>query len=250
MKILIIAGGFATRMLLITEQIPKCLIDINGKPLIEHQLLEFRRQGFFDIVFCVAHLADKVKEYFGDGSNLSMNISYVQEAKELMGTAGSVKLTEELLSQDLDEDFIVFYGDNLCSMNFSDLLETHRNNQAFATMVIRPFPAGKVSSSVVEIDQNNEIITFLEKPEESIRESYKEKETWNNNGIYILSKKVLSLIPEGEKYDFAHDLFPKIMEEHLGFYGYPCNGFYREIGRVEKYEKFLEEVKDKKNIFE
>src|SRR5512137_1803905 len=98
-KIVIVAGGLATRMLPITEEIPKCMVDINGKPLIQHQLEFFKSKGYTEFIFCVAHLAEKVKEYFGDGSALGVKIQYVQETKELMGTAGSVKLTEPLITE-------------------------------------------------------------------------------------------------------------------------------------------------------
>src|SRR3989344_7811731 len=114
-KIVIVAGGLAKRMKPITEEIPKCLIDINGKPLIQHQIEFFRENGYTEIIFCVAHLANKVKDYFRDGAKFGVNITYLEETNKLMGTAGSVKPLEKFIEK--DEDFIVYYGDNLTNMD-------------------------------------------------------------------------------------------------------------------------------------
>jgi len=239
--IVIVAGGLATRMRPITEQIPKCLIDINGKPLIQHQLEFFRKNDFLNIIFCVAHLADKVKEYFGDGKNFGLNIKYVQETEELRGTAGSVKLAEGLIRD--GENFIVYYGDNLTSMDFDRFLSFHREKGGMATVCMRPLPEGYKSSSVITLDSNSRVKVFLEKPPIEEIEKYKEKKRFINSGIYAFKKEVFDLIPVAEKYDFAKQLFPKILEGNLGIYGYVTDEFFREIGRVEKYEKFLQEFK-------
>ncbi|MBU0761629.1 MAG: nucleotidyltransferase family protein [Candidatus Altiarchaeota archaeon] len=244
MKLVIVAGGLATRMRPITEEIPKCLIDVNGKPLIEHQLEFFREHGFKDIVFCVAHLADKVKKHFGVGRDFGLCIEYVQETGALLGTAGSVKLAENLL----DDDFIVHYGDNLTSMDFHKLIAYHKDKKSEATVVVRPLPPGYKSSSLVVLDEKNRIKAFKEKPTMDEMEKYSCEKKYINSGIYVLGREVLDRIPENTKYDFTKDLFPKLLEEDFGFFGYPTEEYFREIGRVEKYEAFLKEVKGKKEI--
>ncbi len=241
-KIIIVAGGLATRMKPITEEIPKCLIDINGKPLILHQLEFLKKHGFNEIIFCVAHLADKVKEYFGDGSKFGLNIKYVQETKELMGTAGSVKLTENLIGN--DKEFIVYYGDNLTNMNFGKFLSFHKQNNALATVCMRPTPENYKASSIITLDDKNKIEVFLEKPSEEDLHKNKGKK-YINSGIYAFSNKIFDLIPQNTKYDFAKQLFPLLIEQNKPFYGYPTTEYFREIGRVEKYEQFLKEVEGK-----
>jgi mannose-1-phosphate guanylyltransferase / phosphomannomutase len=244
-KIVIVAGGLATRMLPITEEIPKCMVDINGTPLIEHQLGFFKRHGYTDIIFCVAHLAAKVKAYFGDGSKWGLHIQYVQETEQLMGTAGSVKLVEPLIG---DEDFIVYYGDNLTSIDFGKLLAYHTQQRATATMVMRPNPPGYKGSSVITLNPDKSIKVFLEKPPIEEIERYANEERFINNGIYVLSKQVFAMIPMNQKCDFAKDVFPKLMEG--SFFGYPTEEFFFEVGRIEKYEKFKEMVKGKTDIFD
>lgn len=246
MKIVVVAGGFATRMRQVTEEIPKCLIDINGKPLIQHQLEFFKENGYTDIVFCVAHLAEKVKEYFGDGKRFGLNIEYVQETDQLMGTAGSVKLVEDKINE--KEDFIVYYGDNLTSMDFDKFMEFHKSKGGITTICIRPLPEGYKSSSVITLTDDKKIEVFLEKPPMEEIEKYKHEKRYINSGIYAFKKEIFNLIPENQKYDFGKQLFPKVMGQGLRMFGYPTTEFFREIGRVEKYEKFIKEFKGVKQI--
>lgn len=246
-KIIIVAGGLATRMLPITEEIPKCMVDINGKPLIQHQLEFFKSKGYTEFIFCVAHLAEKVKEYFGDGSKFGVRIQYVQETKELMGTAGSVKLAEHLVT---DPEFIVYYGDNLTSMDLDKALRAHRMKRALATIVLRPSPPGYKASSIILLNPDNRVKLFLEKPTEVDYDKYCEEKMFINSGIYIFSRDIFELIPKETKFDFAKDLFSKLLNFRELFFGYPTTEFFREIGRVEKYNPFLLEVKGKQNIFD
>lgn len=245
-KVVIVAGGLATRMKPLIEDIPKCLIDLDGKPLVQHQIEFFKKCGFTDFIFCIGHLAGKVKAYFKDGSKFGVNIKYSQENKELLGTAGAVKLVEKLIPE--EEDFIVYYGDILTSMNFNKFLKFHVKAGGIATVCIRPLPEGYKSSSVIILDENKKIQVFLEKPQTEAIEKYPYNKKYINNGIYVFKKEVLKLIPENTKYDFAKQVFPLIIEKGLGIYGYSTEEFFREIGRVEKYEKFLEEMKSRKNI--
>jgi len=245
-QIVIVAGGLATRLQPIAEEIPKCLIDVNGTPLIEHQLEFFKSKGYTDIIFCVAHLAEKVKDYFGDGKKFGMNIQYVQETEELLGTAGSVKLVEQLIPD--GEDFVVYYGDNLTNIDFDKLLQFHKDKGAAATIVVRPLPEGYKSSSVITLESDSKVKVFLEKPPMEVIEKYKNEKCYINSGIYVFKKTVLQGIPPNEKYDFAKQVFPGLMQKNSPVYGYVTEEFFREIGRTEKYEKFLEEIKGKKKF--
>ncbi|MBW2971274.1 NDP-sugar synthase [Candidatus Woesearchaeota archaeon] len=245
MKIVVVAGGLATRMRPITEEIPKCLIDINGKPLIQHQLEFFKEHGYTEFIFNVAHLAEKVEEYFGDGSEFGLTIQYIDEGEELRGTAGSVKLDEDLITED---NFIVFMGDNLTSMDFDKFIEFHQQKGGVATICMRPLPAGYQSSSVITLHKDKRIKVFLEKPPMEEIEKYKDEKRFINSGIYCFKREVFKLIPPNTKYDFAKQLFPDIMKKKLGIYGYVTEEFFREIGRVEKYDAFLKEIRDKKKF--
>ena len=127
----------------ICEKIPKCLIDVHGKPLIEHQLNIFKKQGFKDIIFCVAHLAEKVEEYFGDGSKWGLNIKYSMDGDKLLGTAGAVKSASQLLP----DNFIVFYGDTISHQNFNEFVEFHFKKKATISISVREQPKGYKGSS-------------------------------------------------------------------------------------------------------
>jgi len=245
-KIIIVAGGLATRMKPITEEIPKCLIDINGKPLIQHQIEFFRDHGYKEIIFCVAHLAEKVKDYFKDGSKFGVKISYVQETKDLMGTAGSVKLAESLIGD--DKEFIVYYGDNLTNMDIDKFLSFHKDKKGIATICMRICPEGYKSSSIITLDKDSKVKIFLEKPSEDEFLKHKDEKMYINSGIYAFNKKIFSIIPFDTKYDFAKQVFPAIIDRKLGMFGYVTAEFFREIGRIEKYEQFLKEVKGKSKI--
>ena len=241
MKIIVVAGGLATRLKPIAEKIPKCLIDINGTPLVERQLMYFKRNGFKDFIFCVAHLAEKVEEYFGDGSKCGINIEYVKD--NLMGTAGAVKLAEDLV----DDDFIVYFADILTSIDFNKLVLEHKKNNALGTVCLRPLPEGYKSSSVITLDPNKRIKSFLEKPSMEEIEKITEQK-YINSSTYVFKKDIFKFIPEDEKYDFGKQLFPNLVKRGENLFGYPTTEFFREIGRMEKYEKFMQEFKGVKKI--
>lgn len=259
-KIVIVAGGLAKRLLPITEKIPKCLVDVNGKPSMQHQIEFFRDNGFTDIIFCVAHLADKVKEFFGDGKWLGVNISYSVEPNELLGTAGSVKLAQPLIGS--DENFIVYYGDDLTSMDFDKFVRFHEEKGGLATICMRPRDEGQGNAkievhgsewnggtSILTLDEDSRVTLFLERPTVEEISRYAREKNYFNAGIYVLNRRVFDLIPENQKFGFAEDVFPRMLGENLKVYGYATTEYYREIGRVEKYNRFLEEVKGKDNIF-
>ena len=245
-KIVIVAGGLAKRMKPITEEIPKCLIDINGKPLIQHQIEFFRENGYTEIIFCVAHLANKVKDYFRDGAKFGVNITYLEETNKLMGTAGSVKPLEKFIEK--DEDFIVYYGDNLTNMDFDKFRLFHKKNKAIATICLRPCLGGYNRSSIIMLNKTSKVKVFLEKPSEEESLRYKDEESYINSGIYLLNKKIFDFIPKDQEYDFAKQVFPSIVEKDLAIFGYVTTEFFREIGRIEKYELFLKEIAGKTKI--
>lgn len=244
--IVIVAGGLATRMLPITETIPKCLIDIEGKPLIQHQIEFFQKKGFTEIIFCIAHLAGMVKEYFGDGKRFGINIRYSEEPKELLGTAGAVGLIKDMIKDTL----IVYYGDNLTTMDFDEVIAFHKKEKSDFTIVMRDLPQDYKSTSIITLDKKNNITSFIEKPSEQDWEKYKNQKKYINSGIYVVEPGVLKLIPENKKYDFAKELIPDLMSKGKIVKGFVSNNFFREIGRVEKYEKFKEEIKQKGEVLE
>ncbi|MFH1173784.1 MAG: HAD-IIIA family hydrolase [archaeon] len=229
--IVIVAGGLATRMQPFTQTIPKCLIPLGDRPLIEHQLLEFKRQGYTNIIFCVAHLAEQVKAYFGNGEKIGMHIDYSAEPEQLLGTAGSVGL----LRKKIDDTFIVFYGDVLTPLQLDDALAQHNRHHAACTVVVRDLPKGYKSSSLIRTDAQFMITSFIEKP--TPEDFANSTNAYINNGIYIIEPSVFEYILEGKKVDFAKDVFPKLLVNKERMQAFVCNDF-REFGRLEKYLRF------------
>lgn len=231
---MIVAGGLATRMQPVCEKIPKCLIDIHGKPLIEYQLEIFKKQGFKEFIFCVSHLAEKVEEYFGDGSAWGLHIRYSIDGERLLGTAGAVKMAENLLP----EHFMVYYGDTISHQNFNKFVDFYFKKKAVVSISLRERPKDYKGSSLITIDQDK-ITHFIEKPTQKIIDQYDGEMTYINNGIFIINKSILSSLIENEKCDFSYDLFPRLIEKGENICGYTSKDFYVEIGRKEKYEKVL-----------
>lgn len=239
LPIVIVAGGLATRMQPLTETIPKCLVDIHGKPLIEYQLDVFKAQGFTDFIFCIAHLAEKVEEYFGDGSKWGVTIQYSRDGEKLLGTAGAVKSAAHLLPN----HFMVYYGDTISQQNFNALADFHFAQQSVATVSLRENPknsGARFADSLIMIHENK-ITHFIEKPQQELVNQYDDHMIYTNNGIFILEKSVLDTIPANEKYDFSYDVFPNLIEQGKNLYAHISKDFYVEIGKMEKYTKIVQE---------
>ena len=246
-KVVIIAGGLATRMKPITENIPKCLIDVNGTPLIEHQINFFKEHGYTDFIFCVAHLADMVKAYFGDGTKFGVNIEYSQEPKELLGSGGAVKLIENIV----DSTFIVFYGDNLTNLDFDSFLKFHKEKKSKFTIFMRKCPENYKGSSLITMHNDNKINVFLEKPTEEQMAMHKHEKLYINNGIYLIEPELISEIPENTKYDIGKELIPKILQKGTSVYGYVSpDDFFIELGKIDRYEKFLVKFKGRAKVLD
>lgn len=243
-KVVIVAGGLAKRMRPVTEDIPKCLVELGGKPLIQHQIEFFRESGYGDFVFCVAHLADRVREYFKDGSSFGVNIEYSEDGGRLLGTAGAVRLVQPKVK----DTIIVYYGDVLTEEDFDGVLEFHRKVGSDFTVVVRESPKGYVGSSIITMKEDRRIGVFLEKPGAGEFDKFKDEKKYINNGIYVMEPVVFEEIPENEKCDFASDLIPRLLERGTKVYGYVSDKFFREIGRPDKYEKFRSEIARKGRV--
>ncbi|MBN2421629.1 NDP-sugar synthase [Candidatus Woesearchaeota archaeon] len=239
MQVVIICGGLATRMHPLTEKMPKSMIEVNEKPLLWYQLQLLKKQGITDIILCVGHLSERIKDYFKEGKELGVNLTYSQE-KELLGTAGAVKN----INPDLIEDtFGVLYGDIISDLTFKDMLEFHNANNSAATILMRI--KDKIGSSLINVKPDFQIIEFIERPSPEFLEGFLKqgKKNWVNSGIYVINKDVLDYIPENRKFDFAYDLFPLLLKQNKKLMGFPVKGFWKELGKIERIKEFEEEIK-------
>ncbi|MBD3203190.1 NTP transferase domain-containing protein [Candidatus Woesearchaeota archaeon] len=238
MQVVIVCGGLATRLHPITEKIPKSLIEIKGKPILYYQIKLLKKQGIKDIILCVGHLSEKIIDYFKDGKKFGVELRYSLEDRAL-GTAGAVKNINENL---LQKKFFVLYGDVITDVSFQDMRNYHENNNSAATILIRE--KKKIGSSLINLNKNFMITDFIERPSKDQIEYFKNlgKKNWVNSGLYLLDKEKLDYIPVNKKFDFAYDLFPSLIKEEENVFGFPLNGFWRELGKIDRIESFQKAI--------
>lgn len=225
MKAVIMAGGKGTRVRPLTSKQPKPMIPIVNKPCIEHIVNLLKRHGFEEIVVTVGFMPDVIQDYFGDGSDFDVDMKYSVE-DEPMDTAGSVKLAEDQLT----ERFIVVSGDALTDTDLTKAVAFHEDNGSEATLVLQEVEDPS-EFGIVVVDEEGRVERFLEKPDPEEVFSYTA-----NTGIYVLEPAVLDAIPAGEEYDFADDLFPKLLEAGRPVYGYVTEKpYWEDIGNIGQY---------------
>ncbi|MBC7294298.1 MAG: NDP-sugar synthase, partial [Thermoleophilia bacterium] len=224
MKAVVMAGGQGTRLRPLTSNQPKPMVPVVNKPAVQHILELLSRHGFTDVVMTLAFLPRLIRNYFGDGSSLGMHIEYSLEDTPL-GTAGSVRLAKDLL----DDTFLVISGDALTDFDLTSIISFHRAREAMVTIALKSVE-NPLEFGVVIVDEEGRIQRFLEKP------------GWGqvfsdtvNTGIYVMEPEVLDHIPEGQPYDFSHDVFPKLFDLHKPLYGIVCDGYWQDIGNLEQY---------------
>ena len=225
MKAVIMAGGKGTRLRPLTSNQPKPMIPIVNKPCMEHIVNLLKRHGFEDILVTVGFMPEAIQDYFGDGSDWEVNIEYSVE-DEPMGTAGSVKLAEDRLS----ERFVVVSGDALTDADLAKAVAFHEDRGAEATLVLQEVDDPS-EFGIVVVDDEGRVERFLEKPDPEEVFSYTA-----NTGIYVLEPGVLEDMPAGEEYDFADDLFPKLLDADRPVYGYVTEKpYWEDIGNIGQY---------------
>jgi mannose-1-phosphate guanylyltransferase len=233
-KAVILAGGFGTRLKEITEQlgIPKPMIPIHGKPVLEHLVDFFKKFEINDIIFSIHYLPEKIKDYFGDGHKFNIKADYIME-NEPLGTAGCLKLLKDKLT----ETFAMTNGDELKDFDLKEMLEVHRKNNALATIALWNVEDPS-AYGVAKLD-GDKILEFVEKPKKEEAPS-----NFINSGFYIIEPEVIDMVPEG----FAmmeKDIFPKLAK--MGkLCGYPFAGQWFDTGTEERYTKAQKEWKDLK----
>ena len=226
MKAVILAGGKGTRLKPYSTVIPKPLVPIGDKAILEILIGRLKRFGVTDLTICVNHLAGLIKAYFGDGKKLGVNIEYSVEDKPL-GTVAPIKLIKRL-----PENFFVMNGDLLTDLDFKKLYENHLGSKALMTIATYK-RTSKMDFGVIDINKSNGIVKgFKEKPEYELDVSM---------GVYILNKKVLEIIPRNKKFGFD-DLILEMLKEGQTIKVYPYNGYWLDIGRPDDYEKANKDI--------
>src|SRR5919108_6590312 len=234
MNAVVMAGGQGTRLRPLTSNQPKPMLPLVGQPMMQHVLRLARSHGLTDVVATVQFLASIIRNYFGDGRDLGVNLRYVTE-QEPLGTAGSVKNAAHAL----DDRFVVLSGDSLTDIDLTELIKFHESRDAAVTVTLKRVE-DPLEFGIVIADDDGRIERFLEKP--GWGEVFSDQ---INTGIYVIEPEVLSYIPQGEEFDFAHDLFPLLMAKDLPLYGCVPDGYWTDVGTLEAYFKVHRDVLDR-----
>ena len=215
-RIIIMAGGKGTRLRPYTEACPKPMLTVRGKPMLHHIIDKAKNEGFSNFIITTHYLSHMIEDYFGDGAEFGVNISYTREQAPL-GTAGALGL----ITEKLEEPFIVTNGDLITDIEFSDILLFHKKNLGIATMATRPYQISH-PYGVVEVN-GSEITSFQEKPV---------YHSMINAAVYVLEPDVLDLLPINERCDM-----PTLLEKHKAegkiISAYPIHESWVDVGRAE-----------------
>lgn len=238
MKAMILAAGKGTRVRPLTNEMPKPMIPIIGKPVMEYLIEELERHGFDEIMINVSHLPEKIENYFGNGERLGVEIGYSFEGhiedgeiqSLALGSAGGIKRIQEF-GGFFDDTFLVVCGDALIDLDLTKAVREHWKSGAVASICTLEVDPNDVSDyGVVVSDDTGQITSFQEKPsaEEALSNQV-------NTGIYIFEPEILDFIPSGETYDIGGDLFPQIVEKGLRFQAINIPFNWIDIGRISDY---------------
>jgi mannose-1-phosphate guanylyltransferase/phosphomannomutase len=229
------AGGEGTRLRPLTSNQPKPMLPMANRPMMEHVVLLLRQHGFTEIVVTVAFMANAVRSYFGDGSELGVRMVYATEETPL-GTAGSVLNARD----ELDERFLVISGDVLTDIDLAAVVAFHEKKGALATLALHSVP-DPLEFGIVITKEDGSIERFLEKP------------TWGqvfsdtiNTGIYVLEPEIFDFIPSEGASDFSGDVFPAVLAAGRPIYGCVSVGYWEDVGTTEAYLKAHNDILDSK----
>jgi NDP-sugar pyrophosphorylase family protein len=210
MKAVLLSAGLGKRLKSITDNIPKVMVPVNGKPCLEYNIENLKRQGVSEFLINTHYLPEKIKEYFGDGSKFGVKISYSYEPM-ILGTAGALNNFKE----ELNDTFLVIYGDVISDIDILNALDIHKKNKAEATIILDK--KRTLEGKGIVLREREEVIEFVEKPDKEIKNGL------INSGVYILEPSILNIIKDGFS-DFGKDILPSLAkegkvfcEEHEGY---------------------------------
>jgi len=223
MKALILAAGFGVRLREMIHGRPKPMAPVDGKPFLEHLVVQLRDQGIKEIVLAVGYLSDYIVDYFGNGKRWGVKIKYSVDNRPL-GTAGTIKYAQKYFKR----GFLVLNGDTYIKMDFKKFLKFHEQKNASVTIAVTKRFQGR--GGLISLGKGKKIEKFRELKVEGNEEGY------NNAGAYIFKPKVLKLLKKGKRASLEKDLFPKLIRKGYKLFGYPIKS-YLDIGSPESYKK-------------
>lgn len=238
MRAVLMAGGSGTRLRPLTCDLPKPMVPVLNQPIAEHIINLLKRHQITEIIATLHYLPDVMRDYFQDGSDFGVQITYAVEEDQPLGTAGCVKNIAELL----DDTFLVISGDSITDFDLTEAIKFHKKHRSKATLILTHVP-NPIEFGVVITDEKHRISRFLEKP--STSEIFSDTV---NTGTYILEPEVLQYLPANQESDFSKDLFPLLLENNEPMYGYIAKGYWCDVGHLDayrdaQYDGLLQKVK-------
>ena len=232
-KIVIIAGGQGTRIASVNSEIPKAMIPVCGKPIIEHEVALCKRYGFTEFLFIIGHMGNQISSYFGDGQQWGVHIDYFQEAQPL-GTAGALGY----LKDQLTEDFFVLYGDTIVDFDMQAMLAYHRQKQADATLFLHPNDH-PYDSDIVDLDADGQVRQFYNKPH---ADGFVSRNIVNA-ALFVFSPKILTQVEVGVKSHIEKNVLPRCLAAGMRLYGYVSFEYIKDMGTPDRYYAVCDDVK-------
>jgi len=229
-KAIIVAGGRGKRLRPMTDFIPKPMVTIAGKPVLEHIINHLKNFGITDFIITICYLPKVITEYFGDGSRFGIHITYLfEDEKKPLGTAGAVKNAQKYL----DDTFILTSGDTLRTLDIKKMYAQHIKHNAFVTMnVYKRY--GVNPKSMILFDDDFRVSKFVERP------SKKEQTAdfvWANGFFFIFEPNIFSYIPKNVPSDFGKDILPRLINEKKKVFAFPTDEYFVDIGDTVKLQK-------------
>jgi mannose-1-phosphate guanylyltransferase/phosphomannomutase len=236
MRAVLMAGGSGTRLRPLTCDLPKPMVPILNRPIAEHIINLLKRHQITEVIATLHYLPDVLRDYFQDGSDYGVQMTYAVEEDQPLGTAGCVKNIAELL----DETFLVISGDSVTDFDLTAAIEFHKQKKSKATLILTRVP-NPIEFGVVITNEEGKIQRFLEKP--STSEIFSDTV---NTGTYILEPEVLDYLPVNTETDFSKDLFPLLLAKNEPMYGYIAQGYWCDVGHLDAYREAQYDALDRK----
>ncbi len=228
-KAMIMSAGIGTRLEPLTLSVPKPLIPICNIPVMDFSLFHLSNNGIKDVIANVYYLSEQIVERYSGKNRFGVNFNYIKE-DVLSGTAGGVKKCQPFF--DKNDDFLVLSGDGLTDFEIQEAYQSHKNSDAIATIVMKEIDKSEVSKyGVIVTNKEGFVKNFQEKPSQEAALS-----TLINTGIYIFKYDIFNIIPSNTFFDFAKDVFPRLMETGYKINTFKTNRYWSDIGSLSQYK--------------
>ncbi|MBI2596925.1 NDP-sugar synthase [Candidatus Daviesbacteria bacterium] len=236
MKAIIVAGGKGERLKPLTNNLPKPMVKINGRPILEYIVTLFKKNGISDFIFALCYLPQSIIEYFGDGDRFGIKIKYTFENPNFpLGTAGAILRAKKLIT----DTFVVTYADIIRELSIKEIISFHKMSKNLATINTYKHLGDNYKSSI-EFNKDNYITSFQEfQTEQKLEKGF----NWSNGSFYIFEPEIFDYIPHNKKSDFSKDIFPKLLRLKKKILIYPTSGYFLDVGTKENLKKLKDDLK-------